>query len=181
MIHIVRDGRTVAASLMRLDWGPNTINKAAHFWIEKVSYGLGAESFWGEERVRRVRYEDLVEDPEKTLKTLCRWLNIDYQSEMIKGSGFIPPEYTSEQHALVGRPLSVQRISAWEKELTPRQVEIFETITGDFLLYLGYVPKYGLRARSTTTMERLILGIREMFIRFINRVRYQFRIQRLSR
>lgn len=140
MIHIVRDGRAVAASLlMHLDWRPNTINKAAHFWIEKVSYGLGAESFWGEERVRQVRYEDLVEDPEKTLKTLCCWLNIDYQSEMIKGSGFIPPEYTSEQHALVGRPLSVHRISAWEKELTPQQVEIFETITGDFLLYLGYV------------------------------------------
>ena len=33
MIHIVRDGRAVANSLMRVDRGPNNIEDAANFWV----------------------------------------------------------------------------------------------------------------------------------------------------
>lgn len=44
MVHIVRDGRAVAASvLLPLDWGPNVIESAARFWAERLAYGLAAE------------------------------------------------------------------------------------------------------------------------------------------
>ena len=59
ILHIVRDGRGVASSIMRLDWGPNTINNAARYWVEKVAYGLASEMYWGSHRVKRVIYEDL--------------------------------------------------------------------------------------------------------------------------
>ncbi len=181
MIHIVRDGRAVAASIMRLDWGPNTIDKAAHFWIERLAYGLAAESFWGEKRVMRISYERLVKDPEMTLKGLCRWLDIGYHNEMLQANDFIVPEYTSGQHAHIGKPPDDERIDAWERGLTPRQIEVFESITYDFLRNLGYTLKYGIKARYMTRIESIIWGIREMVMcNVINKVRYKVRIQKVN-
>ncbi len=44
MVHIVRDGRAVANSIMRLEWGPNEVESAAHFWTESLAWGLAAET-----------------------------------------------------------------------------------------------------------------------------------------
>ena len=68
-IHLVRDGRAVAASLLPLDWGPNNIMHAAEFWMAHCAAGLGAELELAD-RVLRVRYEDLVTDPEANLRRI---------------------------------------------------------------------------------------------------------------
>lgn len=176
MVHIVRDGRAVASSIMRLDWGPNTIIEAARWWVEKVGYGLAAESSWGSQIIR-LKYEDLVSEPEHTLKTLCAFLNIDYQASMVAGHGFKVPAYTAKQHVLVGKKPDVKRVNAWKEELTPRQVEIFESLTGDFLSYLGYDLKYGVKARKPTTGERLRSDIRELYKKWvINKFRHRRRV-----
>jgi hypothetical protein len=153
MIHMVRDGRAVAASLLPLDWGPNRIDRAAHHWVEGVGQGLAAEARWGASRVARVRYEDLVQDPEGTLERLCAWLEIDYQARMLNADGFSVPEYTRSQHQLVGKAPDPERVSAWRRALSPRQIEIFESVVGDFLRYLGYAPVYGVRARPMSSWE----------------------------
>jgi hypothetical protein len=44
LVHIVRDGRAVAASIMPLPWGPNRIEPAALYWIQHVGQGLAAEA-----------------------------------------------------------------------------------------------------------------------------------------
>jgi hypothetical protein len=152
-IHIVRDGRAVASSVMRLDWGPNTIIKAAHWWIENVAYGLAAESFLGKGKVIRLRYEDLVREPTPILERVCSFLDIDYQSKMAKATGFKVPRFTSAQHALVGNPPDPSRVDAREKKLSPREVEIFKSLTGDSLLSWGYKLKYGIKARGSTRRE----------------------------
>jgi hypothetical protein len=43
-LHLVRDGRAIAASVMPLDWGSNTIEEAAHGWVEDLAYGFLASS-----------------------------------------------------------------------------------------------------------------------------------------
>lgn len=179
-LHIVRDGRAVAASVIPLDWGPNTIINAAHWWVEKVAYGLSAESFLGKGQVIRLRYEDLVREPTPTLKRVCSLLDINYQSEMLKGSGFKVPRFTSAQHALVGNPPDSSRVEAWQKELSSREVEIFESLTGDSLYLLGYKLKYGLKARGPTKIERVISAARELWRRqFVNRISISRRKSRL--
>ena len=181
IIHIVRDGRAVASSLMKLEWGPCTINNAARYWVEKVAYGLAAELFWGEKRVQRITYEELVQNPETTLEKICCWLNINYQKDMIRGSEseFVVPRYTRNQHALVGKEPNVKRTSAWKNELTPRQIEVFENLTGDFLSHLGYTLSYGAKAIPMTKLERRLLRIQETLKRhIINKIRYRCRIKR---
>jgi hypothetical protein len=171
MVHIVRDGRAVAASVLPLDWGPNEIDSAARFWAERLAYGLAAESFW-QKKVVRVRYEDLVQHPQATLLSLCETLAINYDPVMCRAVGFQVPKYTAKQHALIGREPDPTRVNAWETQLTGRQVEIFESIAADLLKTLGYTPRYGLSARPMSRRERILAGIREFYRReFTNRAR----------
>jgi hypothetical protein len=181
MIHLVRDGRAVASSVMKLDWGPNTVNNAAHWWIEKVANGLAVESFFGEDRVLRVRYEDLIRKPEFELRKISDFIEIDYEKDMINASGFRLPDYTAKQHSLVGGGLDLGRLRAWENELTPRQIEIFEDLAGNMLECLGYHLMFGLSAKPTNTWEKITLQLKESYYRFlINKVHRQRRIRRAT-
>ena len=164
LVHIIRDGRAVASSIMPLRWGPKTIDQAAYFWLRNLSYGLAAESKY-REHVLRVRYEELVGQPQESLHKLCAFIGLQYQPDMLKADGFSPPAFTAGQHALVGQPLDPGRIDAWQSRLTTRQVEIFENITGDMLRYLGYQPVGDGKKRAMTFSEKVSsrLGMLRMF------------------
>ena len=178
-IHMVRDGRGVAASFIPRDRGANTVVGAAHLWVKDVSYGLAAESAFGRDRIVRVRYEDLVTSPEEVLKGLCSWLGIDYEPEMAKAGGFRPPTDLGKYHPLIGKEPDRERASAWEWELTPRQIEVFERHTAEFLPYLGYELKYGLRARGTNTGEIIRFLVVECCMGVVNKIRLICRIRKI--
>ncbi len=175
-IHIVRDGRAVASSLIPLDWGPNTIDKAAHFWLNRLKYGIEAENYIKKGHIIRIRFEKLVETPQETLEGICTFLNISYQNQMVMGNGFNVPLYTAGQHSLIGKPPDKSRINIWQEKLTSRQIEIFESIAGDTLLKLGYSLHHGLKAREITTTEKLLLNFQDVVRRkFINKIRRKIR------
>lgn len=171
MVHIVRDGRGIAASVIPLDWGPNTIARAASWWVDRVAYGLAAEIALGDSRIRRVKYEELVMNPEATIKSLCSFLDLEFQEQMLMGRGFLVPQYSRSQHRLVGTAPDSSRASAWETELTPRQIEIFEFLTSDFLSFLGYQMQYGMKAKGMTKFERVRMEIRERVQQLNNRLK----------
>ncbi len=178
-IHIVRDGRAVASSLIPLDWGPNTIDKAAHFWLKRLRYGIEAENSIKKGHIIRISFEKLVENPQETLEGICTFLNITYEGQMLKGTGFNVPSYTAGQHSLIGKPPDKSRINIWKEKLTSRQIEIFESIAGDTLLKLGYSLHYGLKAREITTTEKLLLNFQDALRRrFVNKFRRKIRKHR---
>jgi hypothetical protein len=162
-INIIRDGRAVAASIIPLDWGANTIDRAAYSWVENVSSGITAESAIGKDRVLRVRYEDLIRETEITLKKICLFLNLQYQPQMIQGGGFKVPGYTIQQHSLIGKEPDAKMVNAWERKLNARKVEIFESIAGELLLSHGYTLKYSGNARKMNGIEKMISGIQETY------------------
>ncbi len=174
-LHLVRDGRAVAASVMKLNWGPNTIPGVTDWWENNIANGLAVESYYGPEYVKRVRYEDLISEPQKTLKEICNFLQIEYQPEMISGMGFEVPQFSRQQHALVGHKPNTDRIHAWQQELSPRQIEIFENIAGNILTCLGYDLLYGLTTPKMTRSEQISTAAREFYGRQIKRRLYRRR------
>lgn len=173
MIHIVRDGRAVAASIMPLSWGPKTVDQAAYFWLRNLSYGLAAEIRYPD-HVIRVRYEDLVSDPAGTLEGLCGFIGIDYQPGMAQAGGFQVPPFTRKHHALIGQLPDTGRIDAWQNNLADRQIEIFESITGDMLSYLGYTPRFDAHKRGMNAREKIfsVFGVTRMYAgHLVQRVR----------
>ena len=177
-VHIVRDGRAVAASVRQLDWGPNTMIGAARDWAENVGYGLGAETWLGAERIRRIRYEDLVADPEAALRDLCAWLEIDFEPEATRGDGYTRPAYYRYRaHRLIGRAPEAGRAQAWESELSPRQIELFESASGDLLRYLGYPLAHSGGERRVTGRDLVLSMAGELGMELVNRFRGRKRIR----
>ncbi|MEQ9415565.1 MAG: hypothetical protein RIF39_17140, partial [Cyclobacteriaceae bacterium] len=88
------------------------------------------------EIIMRVKYEDLVSNEATVLEGIYKFLNIS--PEINNKSSFSVPEYTIRQHSSVGRPPNENRIKAWVKCLSARDIEKFEFIAKDFLPCLGY-------------------------------------------
>ena len=176
-IHIVRDGRAIARSVIPLDWGPNTITASAPWWLSNLAYGLLLETQLSQFSVLRVSYEELILSSEATLKQISQFLSIEYRSEMLTGH-FDLPTYTVNQHQLVGKELEKSRINAWEDYFSSRQVEIFENLTGDMLVLLGYELKCQGITTGLSRSERFKYITTEYFQKQINKVRHRKRAYR---
>jgi hypothetical protein len=178
VIHVLRDGRAVANSIIPLDWGPNSINRAAYFWEQRVGYGLAVQRYLGEESCMTIRYEDIILDPQSSVKTLCNFLGFEYEDSMLSASGLKVPEFTVKQHSLVGGILSRERISGWQKELPKREVEIFEGLTGDLLTYLGYEKLYPKGVAKLSIPERVLNDAKHIYKSLMNSYHFKQRVKK---
>ncbi|HVC69147.1 MAG TPA: sulfotransferase [Acidimicrobiales bacterium] len=73
IVHIVRDPRDVIDAWRRF-YGPKSVVRAARSWVRYVRSAHEFAADHGQNRVIELRYEDLVSDPEKTLRTLFGFL-----------------------------------------------------------------------------------------------------------
>jgi hypothetical protein len=140
-IHIIRDGRDVAKSVMQLPWGPNDIIAAAAWWDEYVRLGRRAGWMLPKNRYTEVKYEDLLAQPESELHRLCGFLRLDYSPEMLEyhcdADKSIPQERKA-QHYNVNIPVQVQRAYSWKREMDPCDLALFDRHAGAMLQELGY-------------------------------------------
>lgn len=174
-IHLIRDGRAVAASIIPLPWGPNAVHTAARLWKDHLAYGFAADAVLGGNRVIRVHYEQMVADAEGTMRRLSSFLGIDFCPAMLMPTGLDLPNYTRRQHALIGCPPDPRRIDAWRGRLTNREIEIFEALTGDLLHTLGYQALSPGIPRPPAFIEKIKLALMDRLIRIPNRIRNRAR------
>ena len=174
-IHLIRDGRAVAASIIPLKWGPKGVLSAARHWIEHLAHGFAAEAILGADRIVRVHYERILAEPEATMKRLSSFLGVEFCPAMLVPAGLALPAHTRHQHTLIGAPLDAKRVDAWRHSLTEREIEIYEALTGDLLPLLGYEISSGL-ARPPSRVEKIRFTLTEWLIRFWNRIRSGFKI-----
>lgn len=139
MVHVVRDPRAVVASVLPLDWGPVSVREAARWWLRWIGVGLAAEAAFPE-RVVRVGYEDLVREPEATLRGLLSRLGLEFEPAKMDSAAAWLPDYTREQHALVGRAPDPARIDAWQSSLSAAEVATIEGELRESAAMLGYEP-----------------------------------------
>ncbi|WP_417492917.1 sulfotransferase family protein [Maricaulis sp.] len=95
-VHIVRDGRDVAASLLQRDWRGPDGRPFAHvsdpaaalkYWCDLTGIGLQAETAIGSGRVLRLRYEDVVKKPKRSVTALLRFLELEYEPTTLNYAG----------------------------------------------------------------------------------------------
>jgi hypothetical protein len=155
-VHIVRDGRDAALSIVPLWFGPNSVEEAAVEWRDTV---LGARRQAARlPHYLEVRYEDLVRAPEPTLKRVCAAIRLDYDPAMLRYAERAPDrvrevvrEFRDSEgrlvaaveqrhaiHANLARPPLPERIGGWRKAFTPEQREHWRRVAGDLLQELGH-------------------------------------------
>ena len=140
-IHLIRDGRDVGLSMID-KWSKREIHIDIYFaarnWVRRTRQAITGR-YLGAERYYELRYEDLVADPEKELRSICKFLGKPYVPEMAQperlGRERIEP---GSFHDPIRYPPSTQRVACWQREMSPTDQRLFQHIAGDLLQELGY-------------------------------------------
>lgn len=153
-VHLIRDGRDVALSLVDVYFGPTSVAEAAQKWREEISKARRqARRIDG---YMEVRYEELVADPEPTLRRVCEFLRLGWDpamlayreqaaerlaelhSDLVRAERTVTAAERIAHQANVTKPLSTDRTARWRTRMSEADRATFEREAGDLLVELGY-------------------------------------------
>ncbi len=140
-IHIVRDGRDVAASQLRdQPWGYSSIDDAAQGWITLLD---SVEQLRPTIELMEIRYEDLVLNPEYVMNRLLRFLSAPWSERVL--------HHHTHDHALfanphdhpsiheVRQPINADAIGRYHDDLSIHECARFEQLAGRHLWKYRYL------------------------------------------
>lgn len=147
-IHIVRDGRDTALSTMSWAtahkgpgkwalWQEDPVGTCALWWRWQVGTGERDGGSLPAGLYRRLRYEDLVNDPENELREIARILALPYSGDMVNyHAGRVRNQSGLSAKSAWLPP--VQGLRNWREDMSPEDVCVFENIAGELLAQFGY-------------------------------------------
>lgn len=136
LIHIIRDGRDVATSVLRNQFWPinptllrsdaprptaKTVRNAAIFWRDFLEFGIVEGRKLPASTYLEIRMEDLVQDPERQLDKVFEHIEEEPDYDIVR---FLDP---SRAH-----------IGSWTDMFERSDVEAFKEEAGQLLIDLGY-------------------------------------------
>jgi hypothetical protein len=149
-IHLYRDPRDVAASYLEQYWvrGGTALRVANYIRhvFQRVEHAAG---ILGPQRLCAVKYEDLVDHPERELRRVCAFLGEDYDPAMLRYAQRADAGYLAVEEEWKGstrQELTRDRVGRYRESLTPRQAWTVETRLAPLLAELGYAPASPARA-----------------------------------
>lgn len=144
ILHIVRDGRDVAASLARqksirplpLGQSPDLV-AAALYWEWTTQHGRAQAGTLGSHYME-VRFSDLVANPVDTLSSIGQFIDhpMDYERVLSSGIGSVKTPNTSFSGEL--HQGQFQPIERWRTSYSPNDLRLIETLIGNHLTVMGF-------------------------------------------
>jgi hypothetical protein len=154
-IHLIRDGRDVVVSNIEVWWGSRAnVADYASWWLDAVReirrQGTARSNYL------ELRYEDLVDKPEKILKATCQFLDLSFEPGMLNyhqtaaerlaelgdirhtDGRLLSRELRLSTHPHIASPPDRSRAGRWQGVLSPEEREIVQGIAGEMLHGLGY-------------------------------------------
>lgn len=149
LVHLIRDGRDVVCSLLTMNWVSADSNKrfsytenaaeAARYWVQAVAVGKKAGSMPSAQRKYfEVRYEDIVQNPEPTLRRLFTALDEPWNPcvlEFHTKKRDLGEESSASQ---VSQKLYSSSVGRWKRDLADEDKKMVKEVAGDLLIELGY-------------------------------------------
>ncbi len=158
ILHIIRDPRSVAASLKAVStttwgqgWASGNAGASTQLWLRAMNRRSIVAA--ATPNYREVRYEDLIEDTPKTLGDLFAWIGMDaspaFCAQAAANCG-IERLRKGETAGLAERiTLTIPnrdqfyrrgQVNSWQHELTPREIKTVEYLAAETMRELGYEP-----------------------------------------
>ena len=154
-VHLIRDGRDVALSVLKQPWGPQTIEAAAEKWRSRVLRGRAHQPYLG--FYMEVKFEDLVLHTERELRRICEFAELEFDPAMLgyheraeerlkEKARALPRAHGEAQsaekrlasHAKTFEPPNPDLIGTWKRRMSAEDRATFEALAGDLLEDLGY-------------------------------------------
>lgn len=140
IVHVIRDGRDVASSQIKdgRSWGYECVEEAADKWSQLLGK---VRRFAEDDRVKEIRYEDIVTDPKASLYALLDFIGVERSERVLSHEEFVRVGDSGVRHpstAAVGRPLNADSLGRYRHDLTPEEVSAFERTAWKCLREYGY-------------------------------------------
>ncbi len=155
IVHMMRDPRAVMASQKRR-WKRRSLaadqvnipfKQSLRVWINYHPYTVAklwmrasrrAQRLLGHERFTLVKFEDLLEEAEMTVASLCERLGLDFDLAMLEVAQVNSSHQSSVGGAKPG--LNKHAIDAWHDSLTLTEQAITEDKCSEIMQAFGYTP-----------------------------------------
>ena len=140
-IYLFRDGRDVALSFQKAIVGEKHIYHLAQKWKKDQEACIALREKVPADRFIQVRYEDLIEDPEKEIRSICESLKIPFQEsykDYHKSSESKNTSASGEMWQNVKKPVLKTNFNKFKKEMKQEDLLVFESVAGNVLTELGY-------------------------------------------
>jgi hypothetical protein len=152
-VHVLRDPRAVAAATKRLD-------RATAQETDLVTLGLNVRSSFvaaernrerlGENRYLVLRYEELVAEPEPTMRQVAGFLGIEFRESLLVPTvgGVEATSNSSWTERKVTGAIESRRLDLWREELDESSASLVAGITAPAAARAGYCLPRDARARA---------------------------------
>jgi hypothetical protein len=155
IVGIVRDGRDVVRSILKAPW-------TAHQSLRRHCYKWSMCATISRRLVRErpgqfmlVRYEDLVQETEATLRKVNAFLGLEFEAGQLEegtGRNVVPEREQGWKSNATSKP-DTSRIGAWAQKVTPEERLVMNTMMRAELLANGYGD---LDLPPVSTLHRLV-------------------------
>ena len=140
-ICLVRDGRDVAKSFQSLMIYGKTIRQNTIEWLEANRWERKWLASAQADSMLRVRYEDLVVDPESVLRAICAFIGEQFEPHMLTWQESVErlvPERERHVHEKLTRRTRHEDVARWEHSMSSAELFMAEAFMGRDLQRLGY-------------------------------------------
>ena len=164
-VHIFRDVRAVVRSMVNFHRVSGTQlvaneQEAYRYWLRTVSACIEAERAYGPNVVYRIRYADLINNPESAMHSLLDFLEEPYTAKCLEpleqriNSSDVPADLKSDDPAIDPTTVEEARRLSAEIEETPQPTESSPAAAGEMEAAFGERVKYIAALDSTYHREK---------------------------
>ena len=155
-VHIIRDGRDVALSWQKTWFAPSQdLAVLAQLWEQAIRFGQTDATRLP--HYMEIRFEALVEQPERELRRLCAFVELPFSDAMLRyhegadrriaelesrygrdGARLIDKSGRQRRKARLRQPPDIERVGAWRVDMRREDQLRIEAVAGRLLSRLGY-------------------------------------------
>lgn len=144
IVYLVRDPRDVVLSFKTSNIDLYHPYFSAQRWQEEQAVGTRLLEEY-QESVHLIRYEDLLQEPEREVEAVCEFLGIPFEEAMLYYYETEDAQTASESSELfenVGVPIKSDNYDKYLDRLPNEEVRLTEYFTQEELRSFGYEPSY---------------------------------------
>jgi hypothetical protein len=139
-VNVVRDPRAQVASMNRAIIHDFDSLLNAQTWLKAHRAADQVQQRWPD-RVLTIRYEDFLSRQQATLERICGFLGIEFLPRMLDVTGSQEAKQISQLSALWASncyaPIAAN-IDKFKQQLTTQDINVIETLTGEYMDRYGY-------------------------------------------
>ena len=140
-IHLIRDGRDVAASFKNAIVGDKHVYFLAKQWQKEQQLAEEYGHEFAPERYVQIKYEDFIHNPQTTLEPVLNRLGIAWTQnilEYFKGDEAKSTAASGTMWSNVVNPVDRNNKNTFIKTLSESEIQLYETIAAHTLIKFGY-------------------------------------------